>query len=173
MYNKEAKARYRKRHRERALAADRKHSRKYRAANPEKVKASKKAWHAKNRETILPKMRAYYSTNKERLLAASRKYRSVWKKNNPHKVAEHNHLRRVRRHGNGNQNCDQKIKLLGLERFCHWCCDKLTKLNFTIDHVIPISRGGAHIPDNLVACCAYCNSSRGSKLISEWTWKSV
>ncbi len=37
-----------------------------------------------------------------------------------------------------------------------------------VDHVVPLSRGGAHELANLVGACASCNSSKGAKLLSEW-----
>jgi 5-methylcytosine-specific restriction endonuclease McrA len=57
---------------------------------------------------------------------------------------------------------------LRLERFCRWCCRKLDDSNRTIDHVIPLNRGGFHVPDNLVACCLACNSSKRDQLVEEW-----
>lgn len=36
------------------------------------------------------------------------------------------------------------------------------------DHVMPLSRGGSNDPDNLVACCMPCNSSKSDLLLSEW-----
>ena len=36
------------------------------------------------------------------------------------------------------------------------------------DHVVPLSRGGSNHPDNLVACCLPCNSSKSDRLLSEW-----
>lgn len=38
----------------------------------------------------------------------------------------------------------------------------------TIDHVIPLSRGGQDPIDNLVPACRSCNSSKGQKLVAEW-----
>lgn len=38
----------------------------------------------------------------------------------------------------------------------------------TVDHVIPLSRGGAHAEGNLVPACKPCNSSKGDKLLIEW-----
>jgi len=35
----------------------------------------------------------------------------------------------------------------------------------TLDHVIPLSRGGARLNDNLVLSCAACNVAKGSKLL--------
>lgn len=44
---------------------------------------------------------------------------------------------------------------------CHWC--KMTFVEIqqaTIDHVIPLSRGGSNGDDNLVLACEPCNSRR-------------
>ena len=39
----------------------------------------------------------------------------------------------------------------------------------TIDHVIPISIGGERYDEtNLVVCCCWCNSQKGSLIFSEW-----
>lgn len=38
-----------------------------------------------------------------------------------------------------------------------------------IDHVVPLSRGGRHEPGNAVAACMACNSSKGAKLLTEWS----
>ncbi len=35
----------------------------------------------------------------------------------------------------------------------------------TVDHVIPRSRGGKNTKSNLVACCEWCNSRKGNKII--------
>jgi len=37
---------------------------------------------------------------------------------------------------------------------------------FTIDHVIPSSRGGSDDLDNLVGCCRRCNASKGARPLS-------
>lgn len=38
----------------------------------------------------------------------------------------------------------------------------------TIDHVVPLCRGGRDDGDNILGCCRYCNSSKGPRLIMEW-----
>lgn len=43
---------------------------------------------------------------------------------------------------------------------CRWC----GRYANTVDHVIPLSRGGSNDVGNLVASCAYCNSRRGGEL---------
>ena len=38
----------------------------------------------------------------------------------------------------------------------------------TLEHILPRSRGGEDIPDNVVWVCQSCNSSKGSKRLYEW-----
>ena len=45
---------------------------------------------------------------------------------------------------------------------CHYC--KKRKV-LTIDHVIPLSKGGMHIVENIVPACRSCNSAKKDKLI--------
>ena len=40
----------------------------------------------------------------------------------------------------------------------------------TIDHVIPRSRGGAHVWENCVASCTRCNHRKADRLITELGW---
>jgi 5-methylcytosine-specific restriction endonuclease McrA len=41
----------------------------------------------------------------------------------------------------------------------------------TIDHVMPRSRGGRHIWENVVAACARCNHSKGDRTLAELGWR--
>jgi 5-methylcytosine-specific restriction endonuclease McrA len=47
---------------------------------------------------------------------------------------------------------------------CHYCGGKAT----TIDHVLPLERGGTNDPANLVAACGRCNYSKQEKTVEEW-----
>ena len=38
----------------------------------------------------------------------------------------------------------------------------------TIDHIVPLSRGGHNVIQNLVPACRQCNSSKGDLLLTEW-----
>lgn len=49
---------------------------------------------------------------------------------------------------------------------CQYCGSKPGK-SITIDHIIPISRGGKDEWENLVACCLKCNNDKNNKLPSE------
>lgn len=46
---------------------------------------------------------------------------------------------------------------------CVYCGEgKADGVFLTVDHVIPVSRGGDSREDNLVAACAQCNQERGT-----------
>lgn len=38
----------------------------------------------------------------------------------------------------------------------------------TLEHIVPLSRGGSNTIDNLVCACVRCNSQKGDKLPEEW-----
>lgn len=43
----------------------------------------------------------------------------------------------------------------------HWESEPLKSHGATVDHIIPEDEGGYDSPENLVACCVICNSSKG------------
>ncbi|KKN82018.1 hypothetical protein LCGC14_0312850 [marine sediment metagenome] len=44
---------------------------------------------------------------------------------------------------------------------CFYC---KAKAKLTLDHVVPLSRGGQHVKENVVAACLSCNSKKGNRL---------
>lgn len=48
---------------------------------------------------------------------------------------------------------------------CQYCLNEFTKPNLTLDHVIPISKGGKTQWTNIVAACNRCNTTKGNKTI--------
>ena len=54
------------------------------------------------------------------------------------------------------------------EGICAGCAVHFPFKNLTVDHILPRSRGGTDHGDNLQLLCGHCNSSKGSKTMSEW-----
>lgn len=52
---------------------------------------------------------------------------------------------------------------------CAYCKKKPKRM--TLDHVVPLSRGGQHTIQNSVPCCQSCNSAKGNKTLEELSWK--
>lgn len=50
---------------------------------------------------------------------------------------------------------------------CHYCGDRVSSDNATLDHLVPISKGGSDSPENLVTCCLVCNSIKAGKTYEE------
>ncbi|GAM07909.1 HNH endonuclease [Geobacter sp. OR-1] len=51
---------------------------------------------------------------------------------------------------------------------CHWCGESFPKEELTMDHVVPITRGGSSSRGNLVPACKECNSRKKYLLPLEW-----
>ncbi len=51
---------------------------------------------------------------------------------------------------------------------CYFCGRKTTFKNLTMDHLLPLSRGGMSTKDNIVPCCKSCNTKKKSMLPLEW-----
>lgn len=45
---------------------------------------------------------------------------------------------------------------------CHYCHRKVGAENLTMDHVIPVARGGRSTRGNCVPCCRECNASKSA-----------
>lgn len=97
-----------------------------------------------------------------------REYNKEWFRKNRKRHVEYNRRRRA-------------IKLSGLvqgildlewesiknrQNYRCFYCNKPCEL--TQDHVIPLTRGGAHSTGNIVGACRSCNSSKCNSLIIEW-----
>ncbi len=50
---------------------------------------------------------------------------------------------------------------------CQYCAKKLPNRELTLDHVMPISRGGGKSWENLVAACHPCNRVKASRTPNE------
>ncbi|MCF7790982.1 MAG: HNH endonuclease [Victivallales bacterium] len=43
---------------------------------------------------------------------------------------------------------------------CHYCKNKFKAEELTMDHIVPISRGGKSVKGNIVPCCKDCNNKK-------------
>lgn len=43
---------------------------------------------------------------------------------------------------------------------CHYCGEKFKAGELTMDHVIPVARGGKSTKSNIVLCCKECNTEK-------------
>ena len=51
---------------------------------------------------------------------------------------------------------------------CHYCGQPALPKELTMDHIVPISRGGKSTKSNVVPCCKECNNAKKQLLPMEW-----
>ena len=51
---------------------------------------------------------------------------------------------------------------------CHWCGGTFPAAELTMDHIVPITRGGKSSRGNVVPACKECNSRKKYLLPMEW-----
>lgn len=127
--------------------------------NRQKILEGKKQYYQENREKCDAAIQRWKEENKEKALS----YHSVWAKRNPAVV---NHFSAKRRA----KVIDQTPELTEEEalriRDMYWLAKDLgtvTGETYHVDHIIPLSKGGLHHPDNLQILPADLNLKKGAK----------
>lgn len=112
-------------------------------------------WHNGGRE----KQAEWNAANPERLA----EYQRAYTKRHYQKILDKNHRRRAKLR---NAPDVEKIDRLAIyDRdggVCHICGKKVSAKSFTLDHLVPIARGGSHIATNVRVAHGSCNSRRGA-----------
>lgn len=151
-------------------------ARRYREANRERVNARERAWYERRRDAERARQRRkhrenpererqrhqrYYRENREARQAYDRRYI----RQNLDKNRAKNHRRRARERGtDGDHTAEQFAALCA--RYGHRClCCGATGVPLTVDHVLPISRGGSNDIANIQPLCETCNKSKGTRHI--------
>ena len=136
-----------------------------------------RAFYLKNRESEIRRSAGWNKRNPERVLANIAKCRERrrehfnqwtrdWRAKNKDKVKAYDAQKRhKRRAATRNTECKATAKdIHGIFKASNgscFYCGKVAKL--TLDHVIPLSKGGTHSVGNLVAACLPCNMAKGAK----------
>ena len=51
---------------------------------------------------------------------------------------------------------------------CHYCTKQFPPKELTMDHILPLARGGQSTKGNIVPACKECNTKKKSMLPLEW-----
>lgn len=110
----------------------------------------------------------YYKNNKRKVLDAQKDYTLLWTKNHPDRVRAYarkaQHKRRVWIAESGWFAVTKKDMARIMSGECYLCGSREKQ---TVDHIIPLSRGGRHSVGNLGTLCHSCNSRKRNKLLME------
>jgi len=120
-------------------------------------------WKSAHREEIAKRGSMYYATCREERLEYQRK----WRKANFDQKHSQEHRRRTRkRNAEGSFNAaDIERQRKAQKSKCYYCGQKA---KLTVEHLVPLARGGTNWPDNIVLACGPCNFSKQDKLPHEY-----
>ena len=51
---------------------------------------------------------------------------------------------------------------------CDYCGNRFSPRSLTMDHIVPIARGGKSTKGNVVPACRDCNTKKKHRLLMEW-----
>lgn len=133
-------------------------------------------WNKNNPERVRQNFISYIAENLERVVSNTRE----WRKNNPEKYKSQKKRWYEKNLDKNNlyvQNRNARIKHSGgkitpeewgelKRKYGYMCiCCRRTDVNLAMDHVIPLSLGGANVIDNIQPLCKSCNSRKNTKII--------
>lgn len=72
------------------------------------------------------------------------------------------HIKREREKARQLRNSQHWQRLLN-KGICHYCGRHFPPHELTMDHVVPLSRGGRSVKGNIVPCCKECNNKKKYK----------
>lgn len=137
------------------------HNKKYHVANKERTNQRNKNYYYENIEISKKRVRDYRDKYPEKKAELDRKYRL----SHPERDSKYRHKRRAMKRDNGTFLVTSKELRKMYLSSCIYCgsCESIT-----VDHVIPLMRGGTHGIGNLAPACLSCNTSKGAKTVMEW-----
>ena len=136
------------------------------AMSAEHKKAQNHGYNIRRRSS----QKIYRLKNKER----DRLYAARWRKDNPDIVKETFRRHSARRRGAPVVERIHKKAIIARDNStCYLCSRVLTPNEITLDHVVPVSRGGNHTNDNLRVACRPCNSGKRDLLLEEYLAKRI
>lgn len=148
-------------------------ARRWRERNPEKARATWQRWQAENREKARENNRKSYAKNADRERAKD----AAWREANRELSRQRNResywrdptRQRNRRHARRVLESEFVVLPKELRRLYSQPCAACGSMeDQSLDHVVPLSRGGRHTVGNLQTLCLSCNVKKANRTMMEW-----
>ena len=147
---------------------------KYYENNKEKIAKYKARYQVSNKENLAIKKSIYYGNNKDKCIESSKEWminnRDKWLRiqsksrfKNRDKINAHRHKRRVIASEGDLTGSQWKEIKLSNNYSCVHCGKREPNIKLTIDHIVPLSKGGLHTMSNVQPLCKSCNSKKGNR----------
>lgn len=136
-----------------------------RIVNADSIKANRDKWREKNKEKLLAQGRVWKEANKEKMdewqiqwNAANReKIRALCHKHRKFKVVQKKNFTAA----------DVVRKFIEQQGACAYCGIDVVD-DYHIDHIVPVSKGGANDVKNIHVVCPKCNRKKLAKLEADF-----
>jgi HNH endonuclease len=139
-------------------------------------------WNKNNRDRVNANNRRWEEANREHLSALRRKYRANWSdekkqsmkeyyrqyaKSHPEIYRENMHNRRAMIREAFVEKVETRILYERDNGICGICGNHVSLTDASVDHIVPLSKGGAHSYDNTQISHLSCNQSKNNKFYFE------
>lgn len=126
-----------------------KRDKRYRQQNPNTHRRANRKWYSSNRTYRSVTVSEYRETEQGRAVQKRAKA------NRRNKTADPCYSL---------QELESRVYMCG--RRCFYCNSLVDSL--TVDHIVPLSKGGLDIISNIVGSCLKCNQSKGARNLEDW-----
>lgn len=137
--------------------------RSWRKKNPDRANERSRKWKKSHPDKVHEAWQSWYQSNAEKVKEYGRRRRLA----NPEKLQEYAHNRRSREKNCGGVITAKEWRALK-EKYNHTCLccgQREPEIKLTLDHVIPLFKGGPNKIENSQPLCKPCNSSKGTRII--------
>ena len=138
-----------------------------------------KKWYKENQPRQLRKHQDYYENNLDKIRIRDK---ARYKKDKPKRLELASEASQIRRARKKKAKVDKGISKLSLRKrlgdYCYYCKIEMDftpasgrvfkDSHATIEHLIPLSKGGSHTWENCVLACQACNKRKHAKSEDEW-----
>ncbi len=130
----------------------------------QKMREYNAQYYQENGDHVRRRVKAYTESNPEKVETFRKAYRAT-PAAQALKKAAHQRRRALKLGNGGNHTAAQWIAM------CDWfgnICLKCGKAEITVDHVVPITKGGSNDITNLQPLCGECNMSKGNRSSADY-----
>lgn len=138
------------------------HIKNYKSKYDSNNKEESKQYRDKNKLKLSKQKQGYYKENKEEILERNR----LWRTKNKDKMRVYRLRYKAKAESDMLEYSDWLICLDYFNDSCAYCGRRTYR--FHGDHVIPISKGGKTVKDNIICTCPQCNLSKKDNNMEYW-----
>ena len=136
-----------------------------RKADPKKFADRQRRWVANNPGKQRALCRRWAQANRDKVAASNLR----WKRKDPERAIARDQRRRALEKNAIDPDRPVTVEVQKERKALFGgCCFCGSQEKLTLEHVIPLSKGGLHVPENLLGSCKSCNCKKHVTLVEEW-----